>query len=68
MHLDYCKNKIKIFIFFPFPIGYKEGLKIDFKIFLKGIFVQEGSSETRSDHGQFEIKTFLIYALPYFVI
>ena len=34
------------------------------KIFLKGIFVQEGSSGTRFDHGQFEIKTFPIYAPP----
>ena len=25
--------------------------------FLKGIFVQDGSSGTRFDHGQFEIKT-----------
>ena len=36
------------------------------QIFLKGIFVQEGSSRTRFDHGQFEIKTFPIYAPPYF--
>ena len=28
-------------------------------------FVQEWSSETRFDHGQFEIETFLIYAPPY---
>ena len=34
------------------------------QIFLKGIFVQEGSSGTRFDHGQFEIKTFPIYARP----
>ena len=27
--------------------------------FLKAIFVQEGSSGTHFDHGQFEIKTFL---------
>ena len=33
--------------------------------FLKGIFVQEGSNGTRFDHGQFEIKTFPIYAPPY---
>ena len=32
---------------------------------LKGIFVQEGSSGTRFDHGQFDIKTFPIYAPPY---
>ena len=32
--------------------------------FLKGIFVQEGSSGTRFDHGLFEIKTFPIYAPP----
>ena len=34
--------------------------------FFKCIFVQEGSSGTRFDHGQFEIKTFPIYAPPYF--
>ena len=33
-------------------------------MFLNGIFVQEGSSESRFDHGQFEIKTFSIYARP----
>ena len=32
--------------------------------FLKGIFVQEESSGTRFDYGQFEIKTFPIYAPP----
>ena len=32
------------------------------QFFLKDIFVQEGSSETRFDHGQFKIKTFPIYA------
>ena len=32
--------------------------------FFKGIFVQEGSSGTRFDHGLFEIKTFPIYAPP----
>ena len=32
--------------------------------FVKGIFVQEGSSGTRFDHGQFEIKTFPIYTHP----
>ena len=31
---------------------------------LKGIFVQEGSSGTCFDRGQFEIKTFPIYAPP----
>ena len=34
------------------------------QFFLKGIFVQEGSSGTHFDHGQFEIKTFPIYARP----
>ena len=33
--------------------------------FLKGVFVQEGSSGRCFDHGQFEIKTFPTYALPY---
>ena len=45
------------FQFLAFP-------KTNFKNFLKGIFVQEGSSGTRFDHGQFEIKTFPIYTLP----
>ena len=37
------------------------------KIFLKAYFVQEGSSgNTFFDHGQFEIKTFPIYAPPYY--
>ena len=36
-------------------------------IVLKGISVQEGSNGTRFDHGQFEIKTFLIYAPPYWI-
>ena len=58
------------FQFLAFPIGYvgglrwRWGLKTIFKIFLKGIFVQKGSSGTRFDHGQFEIKTFPIYAPP----
>ena len=34
------------------------------QIFLKGIFDQEGSSETCLDYGQLEIKTFPIYAPP----
>ena len=34
------------------------------QIVLKGIFVQEGSSGTRFNHDQFEIKTFPIYAPP----
>ena len=34
--------------------------------FSKGISVQEGSSEKHFDHGQFEIKTFPIYAPPYY--
>ena len=35
------------------------------QFFLKGIFIQEGSSGTRFDHGRFEIKTLPIYAPPY---
>ena len=55
------------FQFLAFPIGYEVtvGSEDQLQNFLKGIFVQEGSSGTRFDHGQFEIKTFLIYALPY---
>ena len=40
------------------------GSEDQLQFFLKGIFVQEGSSGTRFDHGQFEIKTFPIYACP----
>ena len=43
------------------------GSEDQLQIFLKGIFVQEGSSGTRFDHGQFEIKTFPIYAPPYYI-
>ena len=39
-----------------------EDLLQDF--FLKGIFVQEGSSGTRYDHGQFELKPSLFTPLP----
>ena len=35
--------------------------------FLKGVFVQERSSGTCFDHGQFEVKTFPIYAPPYYI-
>ena len=58
------------FQFLAFPIGYvgglrwEWGLKTNFKIFLNGLFVQEESSGTCFDHGQFEIKTFPIYAPP----
>ena len=38
------------------------------KIFLKGIFVQKGSSGTCFDHGQFEIKTFPIYTSSEFIV
>ena len=59
------------FQFLAFPIGcvgglrWRWGLKTNFEIFLKCIFVQEGSSGSRFDHGRFEIKTFPIYAPPY---
>ena len=36
-------------------------------VFAKGVFVQEGSSGTRFEHDQFEIKTFPIYAPPYYI-
>ena len=35
--------------------------------FLKGIFVQEGSSGTRFDHGQFKLKP-LLFMPPYSVV
>ena len=74
MHFDHGKSKIQIFNFWPFHglciggLRRRWGLKTHFKFFLKGIFVQEGSSGTRFDHGQFEIKTFPIYALPYYTV
>ena len=34
---------------------------MNFNFFLKGIFVQEGSSGTRFDHDQFEIKNDTIF-------
>ena len=43
---------------------WRWGLKTNFKIFLKGIFVQEGSNGTRFDHGQFEVKIFLFTPHP----
>ena len=61
------------FQYLAIPVGYVGGLrwwwglKTNFKIFLKGIFVQEGSSGTHFDHGQFEIKSFPMYASPYYV-
>ena len=66
--LTMAKTKFK-FSIFAFSIGYirglrwQWGLKTNFKFFLKGIFVQ-GSSGTRFNHGQFEIRTFPIYAPP----
>ena len=70
MHFDHGKSKF-IFSIFGLSIRlcrglrWQWGLKTNFKIFLKGIFVQEGSSGTHFDHCQFEIKTFPIYAPPY---
>ena len=40
------------------------GSEYPLQIFLKGIFVQEGSNETHLDLDQFEIKTFPIYTPP----
>ena len=40
----------------------------DFKTFLKGIFVQEGSSGARFDHGKFEIKTLSYLPLSYCIL
>ena len=40
------------------------GSKNPLQNFLKGIFVQKGSSGTGFDHGQFEIQTFPIYPRP----
>ena len=69
MHFDHGKNKIQIFNFCLFHrlyIGSEVMVGSDDPLqnFLKGIFAQEGSSGTRFDHGQFEIKTFPIYAPP----
>ena len=40
------------------------GTEDQLQIFLKGTLVQEGSSGTRFDHGQFEIETFLFTPRP----
>ena len=64
------KFKFSIFAFF---IGYYMGSEVTVgsedphQNFLKGIFVQEGSSGTCFDHGRFEIKTFTIYAPLYWI-
>ena len=64
-----ARIKFKIIIF-VFSIGYNRGSEVTvgsedpLQIFLKGIFVQEGSSGTRSDHGQFEIKSSLFTPHP----
>ena len=69
IHFDHCKNKIQIFNFCLSHRLYR-GLEVTvgtedpLQIFSKGVFVQEGSSGTCFDHGQFEIKTFPIYAPP----
>ena len=74
MHFDHGENKIRIFNFWPFPYrlcrgsGVRVGSEDNFKIFLKGVFVQEGSSGTRFDHGQYKIKTFPFYTPPYYRI
>ena len=51
-----------------FPTGYGSEVKVvsedQLQIFSKGIFVQEGSSGTHFDHGQFEIKTVPVYSPP----
>ena len=65
MHFDHDKNKIQIF---NFGLSHRlcrgsevtMGSEDQLRIFLKGIFVQEGLSGTRFDPGQFEIKTFPI--------
>ena len=63
------QKQISDFQCLAFPVGYGEGLRWQWGLkttsdFFKGIFVQEESSGTRFDHGQFEIKTFPIYAPP----
>ena len=65
-----AKTKFRFLIFALFHrlcrgtevmVGSEDKLQ---NFFSKDIFVQEGSSGTRFDHGQFEIKTFPIYILP----
>ena len=66
IHFDHCKIKLRfpMFCLFHRPykgyevtVGSEEPLNF---FFPKGISVQEGSSGTHFDHGQFEINTFLI--------
>ena len=69
MHFDRGKKKIRFSIF---SLSHRlcrgsevmVGSEDQLQIFLKGIFVQEGSSGTRFDDSQFEIKTFPFYAPP----
>ena len=67
MHFDHGKTKFRFSIFglshrlcrvSEVTVGSEDQLQN----FLKSIFVQKGPSGTRFDHGQFEIKTFPIYA------
>ena len=65
----HCKKQNSDFQFLTFPIDYVGGLRLtvgskdQLQNFFKGHFCSGGSSGTRFDHGQFEIKTFpYIYA------
>ena len=67
IHLDHCKNKIQIFNFCLFRrLCRRSEVTVgseNFSIyFLKSIFVQEGSSGTRFDYGQFEIRPALLFS------
>ena len=71
MHFDHGKNKIFNFQFLvPSHRLYKGsevrvGSEDQLQKCFKGIYVQEGSSGTCFDHGQFEFKTFPPYLHPH---
>ena len=62
MHFDHGKNEIEIFNFLAFPIGYIGGLRWRW-----GLKTNIKKKKKRFDYGEFEIKTFPIYAPPYCV-
>ena len=59
-----AKSKLRFSIFGLFHRLYRGSEVMMRSDFFKGVFVQTESSGKCFDHGQFEIKTFHIYAPP----
>ena len=69
IHLNHYNNRIKIFIFFlPFHRLFRRSEVTvgseDASNFLKGMFVQEGSSATHFDMANLKLKSFLFTPRP----